>query len=55
MNICIRCKEPFGSGPTCQDCGVHQDRPVRRCRRRTKSTGKRGRNSGTTNTAKNKK
>lgn len=51
---CIRCKEPFGEGERCQECGVHEDRPVRKMRRRRPIGGKRGRNSGTTNTAKNK-
>lgn len=53
--ICVRCRELFGNGDKCQECGVHKDRVVRRIRRRTKSTGKRGHNSGTTGTAKNKK
>lgn len=55
MNICVRCKQPFGAGVKCMECGVHKDRVVRTIRRRSKSTGKRGHNSGTTNTAKNKK
>jgi hypothetical protein len=54
MKICVRCKERFGRGPKCMECGVHEDRPVRRCRRTHKAGSKRGRNSGTTNTAKNK-
>jgi hypothetical protein len=53
MRICTRCKEPFGSGPRCLECGVHKDRIVRRIRRRHVG-GKRGRNSGTTNKAKQK-
>lgn len=55
MNICVRCKEEFGRGSKCMDCGVAADRAVRRHRRRRKATGKRGRNSGTVGTAKNKK
>jgi len=53
---CIRCKESFGErrDSRCQECGVHIDRPVRKMRRRRPIGGKRGRNSGTTNTAKNK-
>jgi hypothetical protein len=53
---CIRCREEFGDRPDsrCQECGVHVDRIVRRMRRRRPIGGKRGRNSGTVNTAKSK-
>lgn len=54
MKNCVRCRESFGSGPKCQECGVHGERPVRRCRRSSKAGSKRGRNSGTTSSAKNK-
>lgn len=43
---CVRCGEEFGTGIKCQECGVHRDRPVRRIRRSSKATGKRGHNSG---------
>lgn len=51
---CNRCKEEFGEGVRCQECGVHEDRLVKRMRRSRPIGGKRGHNSGTTNTAKNK-
>jgi len=53
---CNRCREPegFATSVTCSNCGVHEDRPVRRNRRRRPTGGKRGRNSGTTNKAKQK-
>lgn len=49
--VCIRCKEPFGSGYRCQECGVAKDRVVRYKRNRNIG-GKRGRNSGKTSNAK---
>lgn len=56
--ICNRCKARFARyrDERCPECGVHKDRLVKsrfRCRRHR--PGKRGRNSGTTGTAKNKK
>lgn len=51
---CIRCREEFGDRSRCNYCGVSEDRVVRKMRRRRPIGGKRGRNSGTTNTAKNK-
>lgn len=54
MHKCNRCKEPFGSGVFCQECGVHKKRPVKKMRRRRPIGGKRGRNSGTVGTQKNK-
>ena len=42
---CLRCREPFGNGARCQECGVGRYRPVRRHRTR-RIGGKRGRNSG---------
>lgn len=42
---CLRCKEKFGLGARCKECGVHKDRVVKRHRTR-KIGGKRGRNSG---------
>jgi hypothetical protein len=51
---CIRCREEFGERERCQECGVHEDRIVRKMRRRRPIGGKRGRNSGTVNTAKSK-
>lgn len=50
---CIRCTEYFGTGQYCRWCGVHRDRIVRYIRR-YKIGGKRGRNSGTVKTSKNK-
>lgn len=41
---CARCKEEFGIGYRCQECGVARDRPVRR--KKGRIGGKRGRNSG---------
>lgn len=41
---CLRCKEPFGGGHRCQECGVARDRVVRR--KKGRIGGKRGRNSG---------
>lgn len=52
---CVRCREPFGAGRQCQECGVGRDRIVRKIRRSRPTGGKRGRNSGTVGTAKNKK
>lgn len=51
---CMRCHENFGEreDDKCQECGVHEDRPVRRIRRSSPVGGKRGRNSGTTNKSK---
>lgn len=46
--ICRRCKEEFGPGYRCQECGVGRDRVVRYHRSRN-HTGKRGRNSGKVN------
>jgi hypothetical protein len=46
---CQRCREPFGEGARCQECGVHEDRPVmsmNSSRRKGRIGGKRGRNSG---------
>lgn len=43
---CLRCREDFGTGARCRECGVHRDRPVRRSRRNRPIGGKRGRNSG---------
>lgn len=52
---CIRCNEPFGdTNRTCSYCGVHEDRRVVKKRRR-KIGGKRGRNSGSTGSAKTKR
>jgi hypothetical protein len=53
---CIRCHEDFGErhDGRCQECGVHEDRVVRKMRRRRPIGGKRGRNSGKVNTAKSK-
>lgn len=50
---CVRCKEPFGTDDTCQDCGVHRSRVVKRIRRRNIG-GKYGRNSGKVTSSKNK-
>lgn len=44
--LCNRCKEHFGNGQECQECGVDRNRVVQRVRRRKKATGKRGMNSG---------
>lgn len=43
---CLRCKEEFGPGYRCQECGVAKDRHVRKKPRRHGVRGKRGRNSG---------
>lgn len=43
--VCLRCKEAFGPGYRCQECGVGRDRVVRYHRAR-RIGGKRGRNSG---------
>lgn len=43
---CIRCKEQFGAGMRCRECGVHRDRRVVKGRRGRPINGKRGRNSG---------
>jgi len=55
--LCIRCKaaNPFAEAPRCWNCGIHKNRLVRKSRRSRPIGGKRGRNSGTTNTAKKKK
>lgn len=53
MYKCVRCREPFGNGEKCHNCGVHRNRPVRKMRRH-KIGGKRGRNSGKVKTSKNK-
>lgn len=53
---CVRCQAGVAEiDVTCPECGVNLSRPVRRMRRRASIGGKRGRNSGTTGTAKNKK
>lgn len=54
MHRCIRCHEDFGPGVFCRECGVHKRRRVVKARRSRTIGGKRGRNSGTTNKAKNK-
>lgn len=51
--LCIRCRHSFGERERCVECGVHRSRIVRPMRRR-RIGGKRGRNSGTTNKAKQK-
>ena len=43
---CNRCREDFGSGVTCRECGVHKNRRVVKGRRGRPIGGKRGRNSG---------
>lgn len=43
---CIRCRSRFGYGANCIECGVAKHRPVKRHRKRRKTGGKRGRNSG---------
>lgn len=52
---CVRCRETFGAGRRCQECGVGRDRIVRKMKRRRPLGGKRGRNSGTVGTSKVKK
>lgn len=54
MYVCLRCKTPQVAD-RCRECGKHKDRPVRSSRRQRPIGGKRGRNSGTTSKAKNKK
>lgn len=53
---CRRCKGEFGTAVNCANCGRHKDRTLlSRNRARTRKIGgKRGRNSGTTKTSKNK-
>lgn len=55
-NACRRCKGEFGERSNCAQCGRHTDRKLlSRNRARTRNIGgKRGRNSGTTKTSKNK-
>lgn len=55
MRTCTRCREPFGSGPFCAECGVHKHRRVVNYKRNRPIGGKRGRNSGVTAKAKKKK
>lgn len=43
---CIRCREVFGEGDKCQECGVHKDRTIVKAKRVKKIGGKRGHNSG---------
>ena len=52
---CGRCKlgHHVGTSRECNECGSTDRYPARHCRRRVIG-GKRGRNSGTTNTAKSK-
>lgn len=52
---CVRCKGEFGQGENCRNCGRHVNRAhLGSGRRRNPIGGKRGRNSGTTKTSKNK-
>lgn len=43
---CLRCKEEFGEGHRCQECGVARGRTVKKHPGRKGRRGKRGRNSG---------
>lgn len=52
--ICTRCKFDMEDNEHCGNCGKHKDRVVRKTKRRRPIGGKRGRNSGTVGTAKNK-
>lgn len=51
---CLRCQERFGGGQKCLYCGVGRNRIVRKAKRSRPIGGKRGRNSGTTGSAKKK-
>lgn len=63
--LCPRCHDdndfefphPNGGRDACSNCGVRKGRPIlsRNSMRRRKIGGKRGRNSGTTGTAKTKR
>jgi hypothetical protein len=52
---CLRCKEEFGPGYRCQECGVAKGRVVKKRPRRHGVSGKRGRNSGKVSSGNKKK